>query len=159
MTNVRHKSGVTLVEILVVVGIIGLLAGLVITITRRLEHQSNERAVANVFALLNGALQEYYEDMGTFPVQPERDYTQAAAYGEVLYAQLDSVPASRQVLKQIDSAFVRVGAAPAAAPRIYDSWGTALCYFYTPDSHFPELLSAGPDGTFGTDDDISSRRM
>lgn len=149
----------SLVEILVVVGIIAVLAGLVITITRRLEQQSNERAVANVFALLNGALQAYHEDTGTFPLQPERDYTQAVVHSELLYAQLNSVPSSRQVLRQIDSAFVRADAAPATGPSIFDPWGSPLHYFYTPDSHFPELLSAGPDRTFGTDDDISSRRM
>lgn len=144
---------------LVVVGIIAVLAGLALTLTLRLDNQSKERAVANVFALLRSALREYYEETDAFPAQPERDYSKAAAHVELLYTQLDSVPASRQVLKQVNGAFVRVIASPTAVPRICDPWGTVLDYVYAPGNQFPELMSAGPDKRFGTADDISSRGM
>ncbi len=143
---------------LVVVAIIAVLATLVITITLRLENQSKERALANVFALLRSALTEYYQDMNAFPVQPERDLTKAALHIELLYTQLNAVPASRQVLQQVNDAFVKAGAAPAAVPKICDPWGTVLDYYYAPDNQFPELMSAGPDKRFGTADDISSKR-
>lgn len=158
MANARNKLGLSLLEMLVVLGIIVVLAGLAIALTLRVENQSKERAVANVFALLRSALREYYEDAGAFPVQAERNYGNAPAHVELLYGALDSVPASRQVLKQVNSAFVRVGST-ASAPRLCDPWGTALDYVYVPNDQFPELTSAGPDKKFGTIDDISSKRM
>lgn len=43
---------------------------------------------------------------------------------------------------------------PSPPPRLLDSWGTP--YRVTADPGF-EIVSAGPDKTFGTPDDISSR--
>jgi type II secretory pathway pseudopilin PulG len=159
MTKVRHNTGLSLVEMLVVVGVIALLAGLVIAISRGVESQSKQRAVANVFALLRGALHEYYDDTGAFPRQPERNHSEATTHIGLVYAQLNSVPASRQILKQVSGVFVHVPTGPAAATIIRDPWETALDYVYAPDDHFPELISAGPDKTWGTDDDISSKKM
>ncbi len=154
----------TLVEMLVVLGVIALLVGVAIAITRRVENQSKERAVANVFALLRGALQEFYEETDAFPEQSERDSSQATVHIEWLYEQLDSIPASRRVLAQVNRALIvssdTTGDATQEAPlRICDPWGTVLDYFYAPDDQFPELISAGPDEEFGTADDISSRSM
>jgi type II secretory pathway pseudopilin PulG len=157
MANARHNVGLTLIETLVVVAVIALLASLVIAITLRIENQSKERGVENLFALLRSALQEYYEDTDSFPLQAVRDPTGAAAHIERMYGLLNSVPASRQVLTQINRAFVSSDATPGAVPRIQDPWGTVLDYVYGPDDHFPELTSAGPDKKFGTADDISSK--
>ena len=48
--------------------------------------------------------------------------------------------------------------------RIIDPWGETLRYDYYDDytepdeaRNFPVITSAGPDGVFGTDDDIASR--
>jgi type II secretory pathway pseudopilin PulG len=159
MANVRHNVGLTLIEMLVVVGIIVLLAALAIVMALRIENQSKERAVANVFALLRSALQEYYEETSAFPSQPERNHSNAAAHIGLMHEQLDSMPASQRVLRQVSRAFVRVDAGPPGVSRICDPWGTALDYFYGPDDQFPELTSAGPDKRFGTADDINSKNM
>jgi type II secretory pathway pseudopilin PulG len=159
MANVRHNVGLTLIEMLVVVGIIVLLAALAIVMALRIENQSKERAVANIFALLRSALQEYHEETSTFPSQPERNYSNAAAHIRLMREQLDSVPASRRVLRQVNGAFVRVDTDAPGVSRICDPWGTALDYFYAPDGQFPELTSAGPDERFGTADDINSKDM
>lgn len=157
MTNVRHNAGLSLVEMLVVVGIVALLASLVLVITLRVENQSKERATANIFALLRTALQEYYEDTGRFPLQGEKNHNMAAAHVGLLYGALNSVPASRQILKRVDSAFVIVDA--STVTRIRDPWGTVLDYVYVSGAQFPELISAGADKKFGTADDISSKGM
>ena len=159
MGNVRHNTGLSLVEMLVVVSVIVLLAGLIIAISRRVENQSKERAVGNVFALLRSALQEYYDEADAFPEQPERDHSQAATHIGLLYTQLNAVPSSRQILRQVHSAFVHVPTGPTTQPSIHDPWETVLDYIYEPDDQFPELISAGPDKRFGTDDDISSKNM
>jgi len=59
MKNCKQKSGVTLVEILVVVVIIGILAGMVIGLARRIDNQGKERLVRNSFEILNCALEQF----------------------------------------------------------------------------------------------------
>jgi prepilin-type N-terminal cleavage/methylation domain-containing protein len=59
MTNLRYSDGLSLVEMLIVVGIIALLASLVLTVTFRAENQSKENVLANAFALLENALEQF----------------------------------------------------------------------------------------------------
>jgi len=162
MTDSRHNRAVTLIEMLVVLGIIAVLAGIVVSVTLRVDSQSKENTLQNAFAVVKGALREYYEAMGGFPLQPVRDSTRAVVHVESLMQQLLAVPASRQVLEKLSPALVPVS--PTGQRRLCDPWGTVLDYVYVYDdkrseqgSDFPELISAGPDRTFGTADDISSR--
>jgi prepilin-type N-terminal cleavage/methylation domain-containing protein len=162
MTDSRHNRAVTLIEMLVVLGIIVVLAGIVVTVTLRVDSQSKENTLQNAFAVVKSALRECYEATGGFPLQPVRNSTRAAAHVESMMQQLLSVPASRQVLEKLSPALVRM--TPAGQRQLCDPWGTALDYVYVYDdklpeqgSDFPELISAGPDKMFGTADDISSR--
>lgn len=157
MTHSRHSNAVTLVEMLVVVAIIALLASLVLTLTLRVENQSKEKALANVFALLKSALREYHEYTGRFPLQVVRDHDEPAVHVELMYEALQSVPASREVLKAVSGTLVKGANDQPDMVRMHDPWGTALDYMYAPEDNFPELISAGPDKKFGTPDDISSR--
>lgn len=157
MANLRHNSGVTLVEMLVVLGIIIVLAGAVITVTLHVENQSKENALRNAFALVDSSLHEYYDFKGQFPPQPERDSAHALAHVESMIQELRSVPASRQVLDKISSSLVKKESGATDAQSLRDPWGTVMDYVYTPDDTFPELISAGPDKQFGTGDDISNK--
>ncbi len=172
MANSRHNSGVTLVEMLVVLGIIVVLAGLVVTLTLRVDTQSKENALRSAFALVGSALREYYEAKGQFPPQAERiawaglapkDYPVALAsvttHIESLYQALRSVPAARQVLDRLSPGVVKRDGGAADLWSMSDPWGTVMDYVYVPDSTFPELISAGPDRLFGTGDDISNKGM
>jgi len=157
MADSRHHRGFTLVEILVVIGVIAVLASMVVAITLRVENQSKEQTVANVFAVLKGALREYYEFSDKFPAQPERNSANATAHMELLVAALEQVPASREMLKGISGELVKNNKGQPDVSKIYDPWGTIIDYVCTPDDQFPELISAGRDKQFGTADDISSR--
>ena len=160
MTDWKRKRGLTLVEMLVVVGIIAVLAAMVIVATRRVDNQSGEQAVANAFAVLRSALREYYEFADEFPRQPDRTISSATAlvHIQVMYAALDAVPACRDLLKGIDSILVQRNDKQPAMSRFYDPWGTPLNYVYVAGvDSFPELMSAGPDKQFGTTDDITSK--
>ena len=132
MNTRRYNEGLSLVEMMIVLGLIAILATMIISVASRIESQSKEKGVKSTFALLEGALEEYKEFYGDFP-------------GNL--GDLYSVPGSRKILEKISDS-------PGA---IVDPWGRPLDYKYTPGDNYPELLSAGPDRKFGTADDITNR--
>jgi len=168
MKTRQYKYGLSLVEMLIVVGVIALLATIVISVAGRIDNQAKENAVKNLFAVLEGALEEYKEFRGVFPQQPVKDFTNVAAHSELLYVELHSVPASRKIIDKISDSLIKHGfdsGVVPPAPEIYDPWGTVLDYRYAAEDNFPELISAGPDekfhspgpdGRFGTADDVIS---
>jgi prepilin-type N-terminal cleavage/methylation domain-containing protein len=159
MANSRKNSGVTLVEMLVVLGIIVVLSGMVVTLTRRVDTQSKENAMRNAFALVGSALREYYEAKGQFPPQAERNPANALAHIESMYQELRLVPAARQVLDKLSPGVVKNEGGVADLRSMSDPWGTVMDYVYLPDYTFPELISAGPDRLFGTGDDMTNKGM
>jgi len=160
MKNQKYKRGLSLIEILMAVIIIGILATMVITVVSSVENRSKEEAVEAVFSLLETALQEYREFKGVFPEQPVKDFTEAAVHSEYLYVELNSIPNSQSILEKINASLIKhkfdSGLIPPV-PEIYDPWETVIDYRYTPDDTFPELVSAGPNRVFGNGDDISNK--
>ena len=222
MESCKHKTGVTLVEILVVVAIIAILATMVISLAARIDNQGKERLTENTFALLDAALGEF-QDYGynyrhsdyaefDFPLdcndfsKDDFEDTLEDALGlddgdvvisggfhdpnysgsEALYFFLSKVPESRKTLAKIDSSLItsedsdgdnmeiNVDGREYSLLRIIDPWGETLRYDYYDEEPpplseaeidtmiedartFPVIISAGPDGVFGTDDDIASR--
>lgn len=158
----RNKDGLTLVEILVVVALIAILASIVVGVAGRIDNQSKENVVKSTFVLLDSALQEYRQFTDKFPEQPEDNPANAAAHSEFLYQELNSVPDSRTILKKIDKSLLEnkygaSGTITGTSVEIYDPWGMPMDYRYGPDENFPVMISAGPDKTFGTADDMSSK--
>jgi prepilin-type N-terminal cleavage/methylation domain-containing protein len=162
MAASRHNRAVTLIEMLVVLGILLVLGGVVVTVTHRADNQSRENAVAAAFTVLKSALREYYEARDNFPVQSDPNSTGAATHMRFLMRELLDEPASRAVLEKLSPGMVKT--ATAGVPDLRDPWGTEFDYVYIYNStypkagdNFPELISAGPDRKFGTPDDISSK--
>ncbi len=159
MKRYENKHGVTLVEILVVVAIIAILATMSIGIASRINNQSKERSLKFIFALLDSALQEYREETGKFPEQPEKNFANALIHSEYLYGELNLMPGSRKIIERITKSLVKNEYGTVdTQPEIYDPWGTAMDYSYVPGDNFPELISAGPDKIFDTADDISNKQ-
>ena len=166
MKTRRYKHGLSIVEMLIVIGVIALLATMVVGIASRIDNQSKEKGIESTFALLEGALEEYKDFKGEFPIAM---YDDPNMNSEILYEQLNSVPVSREILGKISDSLIRhnvdTGKIPPI-PEIYDPWGTVLNYRYNPETdNFPELISAGPDkvfrssgldGQYGTPDDVIS---
>jgi type II secretory pathway pseudopilin PulG len=152
------EAGVTLIEILIVLAMVTLLASLVIGMATQVDNQSRAKSLENTFAVLETALEEYREQTGGFPGQPELASGNAADHCEILYGELDSIAGSRKMLEQIDAPAIqdRTG---NGVPEIYDPWGTILDYVYVLlTDTYPRLISAGPDKNFDTPDDITSKR-
>ena len=155
------EGGVTLVEMLIVIGIISLLVSIVMTAARSIQAQDNKELTEGTIGLLEGSLQEYYDFTGAFPVQPELDFANAAAHSEILYSELHRIPSSRQMLEKVGYSLIKNEVdTPAVTPpalEIYDAWGTVLDYTYVPGEAFAKLRSAGADKEFDTADDIENR--
>jgi len=166
MKTRKYKHGLSLVEMLIVIGVIAMLATMVIGVASRIDTQAKERGVESLFTLLEGALEEYHDFKGVFPAAMNADPN---LNSEILYEQLSSVPACREILGKISNSLIKqnvdTGKIPPV-PEIYDPWGTVLNYLYNPATdNFPELISAGPDkkfrspgpdGQFGSPDDVIS---
>ena len=133
--------GLTLIEILVVVAIIGLLAGLFISNTDKIFGQSQE-VVARVFVRdsLKTSLVRYKIDLGSYPTTAEG-----------LNA-LFTAPANTGTRWRGPYADVSGNTMPL------DPWGESYGYRYpgTKNKSSYDLFSKGPDKTEGTEDDIGN---
>ena len=74
-----HKTGFTIVEMIIVVAVIAILTTMVIGIATRIDSQSKERLMGETFELLDIALEEFAEygyeyDLDAFNDDDERDF-------------------------------------------------------------------------------------
>lgn len=154
MKKKENKHGLSLIEIMVTVAIIAILATITIGIVSHIDNQNNERNLESTFALLDGALGDYYEYWKGFPDPNQVPYLTSSA---ALYGQLKLTPGLSEYLDGISSDLIRNNPDTTDMPQIYDPWGTLLYYHYVPGNNFPKLISAGPDKVFGTPDDIQNK--
>jgi general secretion pathway protein G len=131
----QRRLGFTLTEIMLVVVIIGILAALVIPkIAGSSERARVTAAQADIKGGIKSAIGQYEVDNGFYPknlqdliVQPSNAKNWHGPYFD-----------------------------PPTLP--VDPWGNRYIYYY-PGKHNPtsyDLLSVGPDGREGTDDDIGN---
>ena len=216
MKTRKFKTGLTLLEMLLVLAIITLLAAMVVGIAARIDNQGKEHLTKGTLALLNGALGQFrdygYTYKGSvanagrhFPLECNGlrlddaaafQHTLIDALGassgtvnpidpnssgiQILYCFLTRGLESRKTRDQFEESLIAndgiidMDGRPYPLMRIIDPWGTALHYSYyrndnnnepqpstepevTDPRAFPVITSAGPDGLFGTDDDITNR--
>jgi len=131
----REQRAFTLVELLLVLVILGTLAAIVLPKFSGVSQRGRVTAAATQISTFKTALDAFEVDMGYYPkgrnglidlIQQPRD----GANWHGPYLQSDAVPK--------------------------DPWGNDYQY-ECPGKHNPsfyDLSSAGPDGRFGTDDDI-----
>lgn len=165
MKRKANKYGLTLVEILVAVVIMALLVAGLYSVSHYLETQAKIKLTKSTIELLCSALERYHDFYGRFP-DPNADieYPDSCNGIERLYYKLTLAPDARKVLNQINSSLIKnadadIDVFPKIYPEIVDAWSRNFKYEYskTNKDNFPVITSAGPDGKFNDDDDISSR--
>jgi len=170
------RSAFTLIEMMTVIAIIMLLAGIVVSGLSYVKEKQRRDTAKVQIALLSKAIEEYKMDMGTYPGTPD-----TAADGDVseqLYQALFKdgydyastgnpagwTKATTIYLPELDPRSSKqgwvtpsaAGATPPANLKILDPWKKNYRYRIGSNSQSPDfdLWSIGEDGTSGTKDDI-----
>ena len=138
---VRNRA-FSLVELLVVVAILGVLAGAILGVGRRIKTQAEEKLARSTISILVSAIEQYHSFWGHFPAEEGYDPAQR---GGALYRQLYVTPEARALCASIsETQFGDTNGDDLL--EVLDPWSEPIDYHYTPGWTFPELLSGGPDG-------------
>jgi general secretion pathway protein G len=129
--TLRHRSGFTLIELIVVVVIIGLLAGLVLPQFIRQEEKAKLKAARAQIELLATALDTFRLDVGRYPTSEE----------------------GLQALRQKPGGLERWDGPYLKKDIPLDPWGKPYNY-KSPGDHGPyDIISYGADGVPGGEGD------
>ena len=128
--------GFTLLEMVIVLGIIAVLLGSAISLISRLPDAGKMQRVDNDFKAISSALKAYKINAGNYPSNSQGLNALVSAPDK----------ASAKWVQVMDK-----------LPK--DPWGTAYSYKYPGSKRASEfeLISAGPDQQPGTSDDLSSQ--
>jgi len=137
-STLRLRKGFTLIEMVIVIGLIALILGAAITNFTGVFETGNLTKSKDDVLKLNAALTSYRTLAGSYP---------SDAQGlEALVTKPTTSPKPKMWTQQFDE----IPLDPWETPYKYRRSGSK-------DSRKPEVISAGPDKQFGTDDDISSQ--
>jgi len=145
MTLRTGEKGFTLMELLIVIGIIIVIAAAVLTVIPGMRQKTQEKATKAFMERLEVALEQYYDDNRSYP---SGDIT------SVKTALEPSGPTSRQYIEFDDS--------EVNGSDIVDYWGNPFVYDATPSNNTGtyDLYSTGVDGASassgGDADDINN---
>lgn len=142
----RRRAGFTLVEVLVVMAILVLLAGLVVPRILGSKKKANIQSVTTQIGGFKSALERYALDMDTFP-STEQGLDALISEPD---ADEDGTSGGRS---KWDGSYLNSDELPE------DPWGNKYQYKYPPahgKGNSPEIWSFGPDGEDDTEDDIVS---
>lgn len=141
----RHRAGMTLIEILIVIAILLAIGGLVVVNLLPTREQSNRDLQIGQFDNIAGALDMFRLHLNRYPTEEEG---LAALWNvDVIEGERDQANWRGPYLQN---------------PIREDYWGNELIYRYPSeirdedDGDHYDLVSPGPDGEEGTDDDITN---
>lgn len=167
----RRHIGMTLIEVLTVVALIFVLTGLVMVAVNFGRERAEKQALRGTMDMLELAVEEYKDFWGEYPeaigVYDNGDNFGVIDNFEYVYAKLDKVAGSREVFSRIDEKYKqeRLNSSSNRVMVLVDPWGQVIYYKYLkydasgkPVDSYPKIRSAGPDGDFGTTDDIFNNK-
>ncbi|MBN1807966.1 MAG: type II secretion system protein GspG [Planctomycetes bacterium] len=148
----RHErdGGFTIVEILVVIAIISVLAGLLMTGVLIAKRNAMKKQTKIILAGISIALESYKTDMGDYP--PGSGDTQSA---ETLFAELTTAKGFGPYYTSRDKSVRDTNG--NGVMELVDAWGNPILYtrgeLLVEEKEY-ELVSTGADGVQGTEDDV-----
>ena len=81
MHNRTLPRGFTLIELMIVISIIGILAGLTVAVVGPMQRRNQYTAAKATIQKLDMAINNYYSDCGAYPPTPEERHGNATIYG------------------------------------------------------------------------------
>jgi general secretion pathway protein G len=135
----RTRAGFSLLEMVIVLGIIAVIIGGAITVMGRVGDGAKRTRVSGDFNSVGAALRMYSTNNGRYPT------TQQGL--QALVEEPTSTPRAKRWTKLMDEVPL-------------DPWQNEYGYKF-PGTHDPtmfEIISKGPDGIEGNEDDISSQK-
>jgi len=148
----RKRNAFTLVELLVVIGVIAILSAITFGIASGVYQRQARSTAQAELAALSAALDAYRLEHGGYPEatgDPESDGNAEALF-LTLTGEWD--PRGEPFVGGRRRVFVELGKFTVEDDRFVDPWGENYIYQYDPDwtNRFGfVLLSAGPDGQVG----------
>ena len=136
----RLAKGFSLFEMVIVMGIIGLiLGGAIYTMGGIFGGAEVSQADQDMNTLMTG-LESYKRNGGSYPTNDQGL--------EALYEKPTSAPRPRRWVQLVKK-----------EEGLFDPWDTKYKYQFpgSKDPNIPEIISAGPDRKFGTEDDQSTQ--
>ena len=127
--NQEARGGFTLVEILLVVAILGILAGVAVVGLKGRTQKANIAATRTSIQAVQTAIDVYETDNGIYPPNLQALLTKTSE-------------------NNWNGPYIRDGRMPK------DAWGNEFQYTTKPDGY--EIRSAGPDGQMGSADDLTN---
>ncbi|MFT3991282.1 MAG: type II secretion system major pseudopilin GspG [Luteolibacter sp.] len=137
-SSARRRSGFTLLEMVIVLGIIGMLLGGAIFASKGILSSSKIGRVDSDFQAISANLMQYKTVNGFYPT---------TAQG---LRALNEKPTTQPVPRRWSRIMDKIP---------LDPWGNEYIYRYPgkKDNTEPEMISKGPDGQENTEDDLSSQ--
>lgn len=134
----RHASGFTLLEMVIVLGIIAMIMGGAIFTMQRISDSGAITVVEGDFSSISNALQSYKTNARHYPSQQQGL--------QALVEKPGSTPRPKRWTQILDE-----------VPK--DPWGNEYLYKYpgSKDRSRPEIISKGKDGLEDTEDDLSNQ--
>lgn len=135
----RHSAGFSLLEMVIVLGIIAVIIGGAITVMGKVSGGADRQRVSGDFNSLGAALRMYKVNNGRYPT------TQQGL--EALVEKPTTTPPAKRWTQLMDRVPL-------------DPWQNPYGYKYpgSEDATLFEIISTGPDGIEGNEDDISSQK-
>ena len=156
MENTRNKTGLSLVEMLVVIAVVAILASIMLGVASHIDSQSKQRSLKVTLNILDSALGQYYEYWSVFPDPNKPNNPVYPSRSAALYGQLRTTPECREIMQGLSESVIKDNV--DNLPEFTDPWGTVLDYLYIPGDSFPRIISAGPDKNLLTvGDNITNR--
>jgi len=146
------RNGFSLVELLVAIAIIALLITIGVGVGQKVMTAGNVKVTEANMAIIMNAI-EYYQELDTNGAYPDDTNDQPNRQSRDLYTALT---ADNEVQAKLAS--LPADAVESSSPgHFLDKFGKEIWYDATGGlGGTPLLTSAGPDGYFGTEDDIRS---
>ncbi len=124
----RGKEGFSLIELIIAVSILAILSAVAVTNVKKHIDKTNKVATMETIQAISSALTTYSLDHG------------------------GKYPESLNALVEGDDPDIKGG-----ADALNDAWAQEIKYERLKNGRDFKLTSAGPDGDFGTDDDLTSK--